>query len=72
MKPPPPPTPPRCPACGKLSFPTRKAAIRKASRMRPGYGRLRPYRCPLCRAWHLTSQAPRNATVMEDDHAADA
>jgi hypothetical protein len=47
-----------CPACGKVSYLTRAAALWTA-RQRGPHARLRVYRCPVAAAWHLTSSRPR-------------
>jgi hypothetical protein len=54
--------PPRrmCPWCGKVSHPSRAAASWRARRESPVAAvRLRVYRCPVARVWHLTSKRPR-------------
>lgn len=46
----------RCPNGGKYSYATRGDA-RRANRLMAKSGpRLRPYQCPHCPDWHLTSQ----------------
>ena len=42
---------PRCPAGGKVRFPS-EAQVREARGHKSA--RLRIYRCPHCRGWHLT------------------
>jgi hypothetical protein len=46
--------------CGKRGYPT-KADVKKAAKegARHGFYGLRPYRCPRCHRWHLTSQGPK-------------
>lgn len=46
-----------CPWCGKIAHETRAAALWFARHM-GGDIRLRVYRCPVGRGWHLTSKRP--------------
>lgn len=52
-------------ACQKVRYPTRDAAwaaidqIDADKRREVGKKESSTYRCPRCRGWHLTAQAPR-------------
>jgi hypothetical protein len=52
--------------CGpqrKQCYPTKAVARMKAAEgMKNGAPRLWVYKCPHCRDWHMTSQAPRHPT----------
>lgn len=45
----------RCPYQGKKKYHTQLDAV-LSSRNRPWWNRMRPYECPHCGFWHLTSQ----------------
>jgi hypothetical protein len=45
--------------CGKVRYATRAAARGRVPRHHRPEERLRPYWCPLCEGWHLTSKRPR-------------
>lgn len=51
-----------CARTAKKCYRSHLAAVGAAARyIRPGYGRLRPYKCGYCGYWHLTHQQKREA-----------
>lgn len=50
----------RCPASGKRGYPTKQVARSRAAQTQSGKDvKLRIYRCPYCRNWHMTSMTLR-------------
>jgi hypothetical protein len=43
---------PRCPITGKITHPTRDAAVAAAAKVRTGPTRT-PFRCAVCTGWHI-------------------
>jgi hypothetical protein len=52
-----------CTRTGKRCYRSHVAAILGAATIRPGYGKLRPYRCGYCGWFHLTHQDKRTEAL---------
>lgn len=50
-----------CTRTSKRCYRSQFEAVIGAAKIRPGYGRLRPYKCGYCGWWHLTHQQKRGA-----------